>query len=275
LTDEGIERLVWGITGEKPKKSNRSGNRKIGDAAAESIAADMRRWYSKHVGRTWDARWSDADADADTNQPEKLPPFIDSQGMRLLSELEDPRPYLRAEHFRAGRVARGGGNTTGQMPDAWMAVDRFEVAHNSLAAEDGKNWDLSRLVLTTDAGVGKTTTMEWLEVELNRGSSDRLAMLLTFRDLRNISGDGWADGLLPLLVRRVIARGSAGGRAAKPDWRCGLASVPHRRQRPASCLAAPLGRSVRRPGPPPLAVRAGGRIRRIPAAAVSGADRGG
>jgi len=206
LTDEGIERLVWGITGEKTKKSNRSGNRKIGDAAAESIAADMRRWYGKHVGRTWDARWSDADADADTNQPEKLPPFIDSQGMRLLSELEDPRPYLRAEHFRAGRVARGGGDTTGQMPDAWMAVDRGEVARNSLSTEDGRDWDLSRLALTTDAGVGKTTTMEWFEVELNRGSGDRLAMLLTFRDLRNISGDGWADGLLPLLARRVIER---------------------------------------------------------------------
>ncbi len=162
LTDEGIEKLVWGITGEKPEVLP---PKKIAPAAAGPLAARLRARYGQRVGNKWDVRWSQG-TDA-TDEQEDLPPFI-AQGIRLLKEIEDPRACLRPEYFRAGRVARSGGEPTEQHPDAWVGVERSEFAHNALQTEDGEPCDLSRLVITTDAGVGKTTMMEWLEVELNR-----------------------------------------------------------------------------------------------------------
>ena len=201
LTDEGIGKLVWGITGEKPEVLL---PHKVAPAIAGPLAARLRTRYGELVGQAWDKRWSEH-AEG-TNDPPKHPPFISSQGVRLLMETEDPRACLRPEFFRAGRVARSGGEPTEQHPDAWVDVERSEFAHNALQPEDGEPCDLSRLVITTDAGVGKTTMMEWLEVELNRGSGEQLGLLLTFRDLQKVVGDGGGDGILAMLARKITKK---------------------------------------------------------------------
>jgi hypothetical protein len=55
-------------------------------------------------------------------------PFIVSQGMRLLAQTDQPKQYLQAQYFRAGR---GLGPSAGQQDTGeWLSVDRHQVAAN-------------------------------------------------------------------------------------------------------------------------------------------------
>ena len=69
---------------------------------------------------------------------ENNPPFIQTQGMRLLQETERPERFLRAEYFRAGRAMgpAGGGEDRG----TWAAVNRFDVARNEAKDRAGSLW---------------------------------------------------------------------------------------------------------------------------------------
>ena len=109
------------------------------------------------------------------------PPFIATQTFRLLLETDRPERFLRPEYFRAGRGASPamGEQNLGD----WITVDRHDVARNRVTNDDGEACDLLRLVVTTDAGVGKTTEMRWLEAMLNRPASDTVAFFLTFSQL--------------------------------------------------------------------------------------------
>ena len=77
------------------------------------------------------------------------PPFIETQGFRLLVETERPERYLRPEYFRAGRSA--GPALVERDLGTWVAVDRDDVARNRVADAGGATCDLSRIVITTDA----------------------------------------------------------------------------------------------------------------------------
>ncbi len=99
------------------------------------------------------------------------PPFIADQGMKLLDRVPDPREYLHARLFRAQRP----GQDEASIPEdlkarlqKWKPVDRLNVALDSLEKSNGEPDSLQRLVVTTDAGIGKTTTLQWLHHAINQ-----------------------------------------------------------------------------------------------------------
>ena len=133
-----------------------------------------------------------------TQQTNK-PPFIETQTFRLLLETERPERFLRPEYFRAGR---GASPAMGE-PNLgdWITVDRHDVVHNCVMSDDGAGYDLSRMVVTTDAGVGKTTEMRWFEARLNRPAVDTAAFFLTFSQLPARTDDLLDDVLVPRLLQ--------------------------------------------------------------------------
>lgn len=153
--------------------------------------------YQVHVQQQWAQRWSDEDAD-------NRPPLIETQELRLLLETQRPQRYLHPEYFRVGRATRSAPRE--QDLGQWATVDRGELARNDLANADGSHCDLSRLVITTDAGIGKTIAMQWLESELNQPGGTAAAFYFTFSRLPSD-----IDELLPNLSRRILPSGSSGG----------------------------------------------------------------
>jgi formylglycine-generating enzyme required for sulfatase activity len=127
-----------------------------------------------------------------------LPPFIATQQMRLLDETVRPERFLRAELFRSGPTP-GAGLRTVEETGRWTPVDRRDVAHNRLRNADGPATPLDRLVLTTDAGIGKTANLQWLRAELNSPDSDSVAFLLDVARLPRRADDLSAETLLPQL----------------------------------------------------------------------------
>jgi len=139
--------------------------------------------YQHAVQQEWQDHWSDDAAgdaadDAADDAAGNKPPFIATQGLRLLLETERPERYLHPEYFRVGRGARS--TTTEQDLGDWAEVDRAELVASRAAVEDESPLHLSRFVITTDAGVGKTTTMQWLAAEFNRPGAATVAFYLTF-----------------------------------------------------------------------------------------------
>ena len=119
--------------------------------------------------------------------PVDKPPFILGQGMRLLTEIEHPRKYLAAQYFRAGRQSadgrsRLGGNDRQQEPDVWVNVDRSDVAFDRVKIK-GQSVSVHRMVIVTDAGIGKTTNLSWIHRQLCSDDSDKLAFQLPMSDL--------------------------------------------------------------------------------------------
>jgi len=135
-------------------------------------------------------------------QKENKPPFILSQGLQLLLETERRERYLRPEYFRVGRGAAAA--TAEQDTGTWVAVDRFDVAHNRVRAADNEPCELSRLVITTDAGVGKTTTVEWLEAELNQPESMLAAFLIPCGRIPARADDLLQEVLVPRLLHAIV-----------------------------------------------------------------------
>ena len=132
-----------------------------------------------------------------------IPPFIDSQGFRLLMDTEQPQRFLRAEYFRSARLGSDGmSGGRGQDLGHWIPIGREELASNQVTDPNGSPCDLSRLVVTTDAGVGKTTNLRWLHYALNRPGSDTVAFLLDFGRLP-VSADRVLDDALVPLFRKV------------------------------------------------------------------------
>ena len=59
------------------------------------------------------------------------------------------------------------------------------------------------MVITTDAGVGKTITMQWLSADLNRPDSDIAAFFLTFSRMPNQPADLIREAMLPEFRRSL------------------------------------------------------------------------
>ena len=106
------------------------------------------------------------------------PSFIRSQQFRLLdSDVDDPRSFLRPEAFRSARLKTGERDErpdAGLDRDVWQPVGREELFFNH---------HMTRLCLTTDAGVGKTTTLKWMEQAVADHEPDCLALYVQLRDL--------------------------------------------------------------------------------------------
>ncbi|MCO6455390.1 MAG: SUMF1/EgtB/PvdO family nonheme iron enzyme [Pirellulaceae bacterium] len=156
----------------------------------ETHVARLVSAYQEHINLRWNSRWADESANS-------RPPYIETQELSLLLQTDRPERFLHPEYFRVGR--RSGSLRPEQDQGQWGSVDRVELAHNRLGNSDGSYCDLSRLVITTDAGVGKTTTMEWLEAELNEPGGATAAFCLPFSRL-----PVRLEELLPELARWML-----------------------------------------------------------------------
>lgn len=130
------------------------------------------------------------------------PPFIVSQGMRLLTETEHPARFLRAEYFRSRRPgATPSGEMAGGGPgdDCWIAIDREDVALGGVELSGRETCSLRRLVITTDAGIGKSVNMQWLNRRLNQPGSRTMSLLIEPQSLLEEPNDWLAllAGLIP------------------------------------------------------------------------------
>ena len=112
-----------------------------------------------------------------------LTPFIETQGVQLLTAAGDPRPHLRAEYFRSRRAGAPATllrdpATAAQEADAWEPIEREDLLRGETTLANRTVVSLQRLVITTDAGVGKTTNMRWLKTHLTRTAADSIAFLI-------------------------------------------------------------------------------------------------
>jgi hypothetical protein len=139
------------------------------------------------------------------------PPFIADQGMRLLTELRNPKRFLMPEAFRGRRTARenpmGGAEET---DDAWSPVDRDAVALDALQDEHGQHVSLHRLVVTSDAGTGKTTTMDWMRWRIADDGRQRVAFLILLCGTIPETAEGLLDQVLAPQLCRAVHRKELG-----------------------------------------------------------------
>jgi formylglycine-generating enzyme required for sulfatase activity len=163
----------------------------VGDAFERLLA--MHRYvrnYQGHVEGEWNRQWAGEPGPMPDN-----PPFLESQRIRLLTETENPRAYLQPSFFRSQRLgAAGPVADSGLRPEAWIEISRRQF----LGRESLPGCDLRRTVLTTDAGIGKTSNLEWLHWQINAARDGQLALFVPVNEL-----PGSLDRFLPdTLVQR-------------------------------------------------------------------------
>jgi hypothetical protein len=101
--------------------------------------------------------------------------FIADQGLRLLMA-DDPRPHLLPEAFRGSRTGpRELPGSGGPEEDPWQPVDRDAVALDRLHDAGPGPIPLHRLVVTSDAGIGKSTLLDWMLYRNHRADSNCMA----------------------------------------------------------------------------------------------------
>lgn len=113
---------------------------------------------SQHLDRPWfihDQTWSLLEYSGDEETKRCLNP----QAMRPGNKLSDAILDEFASH--------------------WLATDRHEVALNR--SEEGRNLDFERIVVTSEAGVGKSQSLGWLEYRINQSDSHAIAFRFDLR----------------------------------------------------------------------------------------------
>ena len=125
------------------------------------------------------------------------PPFIASQKIFLLdAETSDPRRFLSPDFFRRLRVGERLDDSKEGLDDSpWKPTSR-----DKLFLDGGPR----RLCLTTDAGIGKTTTLRWAEQQIGRQHPDRLAIYVQLSDLPT-----QADLYVGILAELLLIRSQA------------------------------------------------------------------
>lgn len=139
------------------------------DTAFEGLLAmsNLRDAHSRHIASVWNENWANT-------------PFIDTQKLKLLTDLDTPQNHLRTEAFKSRRDVQGDGPK--QADDPWRDLQRRELVAGRAKIDDVEH-PLRRLFITSDAGMGKSTTVEWLEWEWNQSDRETLAIRLRVKDL--------------------------------------------------------------------------------------------
>ncbi|VTS00420.1 serine threonine kinase : Serine/threonine kinase OS=Microcystis aeruginosa PCC 9807 GN=MICAF_7120001 PE=4 SV=1: Pkinase: DUF4062: NACHT: FGE-sulfatase [Gemmata massiliana] len=113
--------------------------------------------------------YNEAHPDAPENDPSRQGlPFLTSQQLFTLKPGVDAKEALHPERFRAARLAGDDRSGEPPTPDAqyWEELDREALIASLTGDAKGR-----RIAFTTDAGLGKTRNLAWLEHECqSRGS---------------------------------------------------------------------------------------------------------
>ena len=148
------------------------------------------RLLQDHGGRETDA---DSDPSAvpgvDSVPADKhRSPYIRTQTILVLKETANPREYFRAPYTqsRRQRGERDSGDSTNDL-DPWQPLGRSELLAGLKTQDDGTPGRLHRrfhrLAITSDAGMGKTTLLDWIWWELNSPTGDEMAIRVSAKEL--------------------------------------------------------------------------------------------
>jgi formylglycine-generating enzyme required for sulfatase activity len=154
--------------------------------------------YQQQVQRDWLSKWRVVDQinyemNGETNDKvvdETREEFILDQGLRWFQPLpfrsasDDLTTCVRDLTRRrrrsgtgissAGMAGGGAQDEESRAERRWLALDRQQLITGQVTDTQGKSHRLQRLVLSTDAGVGKSSNLEWLQWEINRAATDDL-----------------------------------------------------------------------------------------------------
>ena len=117
-----------------------------------------------------------------TQQDEHGKPwYIHDQGWKVLIAAGDPRPWLRPEDMRPGRHRDTAGEADraskwqhlqpqllNEAGDGPLCRDDVLLNTGRITNETGTALDFRLLVITSDAGIGKSDTAEWIEYRLSQ-----------------------------------------------------------------------------------------------------------
>ncbi|MCA9211915.1 MAG: SUMF1/EgtB/PvdO family nonheme iron enzyme [Planctomycetales bacterium] len=166
-----------------------SGHRKPDDEYAEELIRNHRMV----VRRNWNTRWASCQSDS-------KPPLVVSRGIHVLREAHHPENFLHPEYFRSQ------GRNREINLSHWVALERNELMQREVKLEEDAI-SASRLVITTDGGIGKTTEMQWLEYAMSDDDSAEVAFYLQFSEYPDQEKD-----LLSFLASRLERSSPAAAR---------------------------------------------------------------
>ena len=171
------------------------------------VSEDSGKRYHERLRAAWERQFGEDSVDSQRRRV----PFIETQELTLLTSPGDPRPYLKPEYFRSRRsgVATGQAEMTGTQDGAWPPIDRESLVSGKVTLDGGREIDLKRMVLTTDAGVGKTTNLRWLATRFNDAGSETTAVLVDHEAWQKIgNANHWLGRLATLLLNGCAAAGT-------------------------------------------------------------------
>ncbi len=154
------------------------------------------RNYQQQVDLDWKKEWAAPEEESDK------PPFIETQRILWLTETANPRRYLHPSAFRSQRLGASGPGSAGDLDaDKWIEISRGQFP----GVKPIEDCDLRRTVVTTDAGIGKTSNLEWLHWKINAAGDGRLALLVPINELA-----ASYDHFLPETLVKRFRRGVSG-----------------------------------------------------------------
>lgn len=163
--------------------------------------------WKDHVDAQFISRWTSAQQNeaGQLSESDYYNPFIHTQRLYLLPEKSRAAfKHLHPGSLRAGRASESEAQfDTGR----WTGIERRELVTNLCEAESGIDASITRLVLTADAGVGKTANVEWFLSAIN-SRPHTTAFAFDAADLAGITElDSPAAGtptLVALLARQLM-----------------------------------------------------------------------
>jgi formylglycine-generating enzyme required for sulfatase activity len=144
-------------------------------------------------------------------------PFIESQGLSILPVMPDPWPHLDPKYFRSRRSgvpmpsADAGASDGGVI---WQPIERDDLVAGRLDDSAQSTDPPPRVVLTTDAGIGKTTNVRWLANRWNADNGSTVAVLIDSDVWTRMRGE--SDWLCRLTTAALVGSRNADSGAEPP-----------------------------------------------------------
>ena len=168
--------------------------------------------------------------------PDSKPWFIHDQRWSVLTATSDRKKYLDPEVLRYGRVTRLDVN---ELDQAWRTLpswDDLAMGSTHVVDDLGQPISLHRVIITSDAGIGKTKATEWLDHRINHPSTTSASSVMAFRfdvrtflDGRQVTEFSVADQLIDELTDRWVKACEQQGTDANPThFRAHLDSAARR-----------------------------------------------
>jgi formylglycine-generating enzyme required for sulfatase activity len=152
-----------------PKRSTEFKSKRLKPAKIQATIGK----YRSLMEFLWTQKWQ-SPGDAGTAKI----PFIDSQSIRILEASGNPKIHLTMDSFRRQRQSNEKGSQD-ELNDPWREITRAKIYEQVCSSGSPAGAKEVRICITTDAGIGKTTNMQWLNYTINAHSSNYVAFYIT------------------------------------------------------------------------------------------------